>query len=437
MTGADALIQDFVAGRYVDRTTGKTIPCSLRKVVTTESTAGQEADLLAGLDLGERLGVVADEDTWEVLGQRVQSALPNAEPIVLKHPKADEHYTALLTEQARHLDGLVAVGSGTINDLCKYVTFQDGRACAVFATAPSMNGYVTSTASITRDGYKLSLPAHAPRGVFYDLKVLAAAPVRMIRAGFGDAVCRSSAQIDWLLSHRLLGTTYEQGPFDIQAAYEPTLLDNAEGLVTGDLAAMRSLTDMLTLGGFGVLFTHTSHSGSMAEHSISHYIDMFAKPHPRSLHGEQVGVATLTASRVQAKLLAMESLPPLQVRTIDEAAIRELHGKSGDAMVAVAKGKAFDPERTRAMNERLERTWPALRSELLSIMLPMERLLAAYTESGTPTTAAGIGVDPCFYRQAVLNARDVRDRWSFLDLGRRPGLARGVRKAGGVTWPRF
>ena len=50
MTGADPLIQEFVQGRYVDRTTGKTIPCSLQKVVTTESTQGQETELLSGLD---------------------------------------------------------------------------------------------------------------------------------------------------------------------------------------------------------------------------------------------------------------------------------------------------------------------------------------------------------------------------------------------------
>jgi len=421
-TGADPLIQEFVQGRYVDRTTGRTIPCSLQKVVTTETTEGREAELVSGLGLGERLGVVADENTWEVAGRRIQAALPNSVPIILDHPKADEKNAGILKEKSHHVDGLVAVGSGTINDLCKHVTFQDGRGCAVFGTAPSMNGYVTSTASITRDGYKLSLKSHAPRGVFYDLKVLAAAPLRMIRAGFGDAVCRSSAQVDWLLSHRLLGTTYEQGPFDIQAPYEPILLEKAEGLVKGDLEAVRALTDMLTLGGFGVLFTNTSHSGSMAEHSISHYIDMFADPHPGTLHGEQVGVATLTASRLQARILALETLPPLQVRRIDDEKIRRLHGKSGDEMVKVAHGKAFDAEATRVMNERLEREWPDLRSELLRIMLPLEKLLAAYAASGTPSTAGGLGLDPCFYHRAVLNARDVRDRWSILDMAGDLGL---------------
>ena len=91
-------------------------------------------------------------------------------------------------------------------------------------------------------------------------------------------------------------------------------------------------------------------------------------------------------------------------------------------MVKVAHGKAFDAEATRAMNERLAREWPALRSELQAIMLPLEKLLAAYAASGTPSTASGLGIEPCFYRQAVLNARDVRDRRSILDLAGDLGL---------------
>ena len=50
---------------------------------------------------------------------------------------------------ARSLGVGVAVGSGTVNDLCKYVTAMDGRSYCVFATAPSMDGYTSTTASIT------------------------------------------------------------------------------------------------------------------------------------------------------------------------------------------------------------------------------------------------------------------------------------------------
>ena len=37
-------------------------------------------------------------------------------------------------------------------------------------------------------------------------------------AGFGDCLCRSTAQIDWWTSHRLFATRYSQTPYALQAA---------------------------------------------------------------------------------------------------------------------------------------------------------------------------------------------------------------------------
>src|SRR5437660_675318 len=149
-------------------------------------------------------------------------------------------------------DAVVAVGSGTINDLCKYTAAQDGKPYAVFATAPSMNGYTSQNAAITVGGHKKSLPAAGPAGVFMDLAVLSAAPTRMIRAGLGDSLCRSTAQADWLLSHCLLGTPYRRAPFALLAEDEPVLLDDPQALFHGDSEAMRALARTLVLSGLGM-----------------------------------------------------------------------------------------------------------------------------------------------------------------------------------------
>ena len=54
------------------------------------------------------------------------------------------------------------------------------------------------------------------------------------------------------------------------------------------------IVPVLTLCGLGVCFTGVSHHGSMGEHQVSHWIDMFAgKGHPGTTHGQQVGVASL------------------------------------------------------------------------------------------------------------------------------------------------
>ena len=140
---------------------------------------GTRGGLVAALGLGRRLAVVSDPATHEVLGARVERALagPRERRLVRARRAAARRRgdrRSACAPQLRAADALVAVGSGTINDLCKYAAAQDGKPYAVFATAPSMNGYTSMNAAITVDGHKKSLPAVAARGVFIDLEVLAA-----------------------------------------------------------------------------------------------------------------------------------------------------------------------------------------------------------------------------------------------------------------------
>ena len=97
--------------------------------LVADSLAGAEAELVAGAGprapAGRGRRTRTPGRSW---AGGCAAALPGAEPIVLDHPKADEATADLLQERTRHADALIAVGSGTINDLCKYVTHRTGRA---------------------------------------------------------------------------------------------------------------------------------------------------------------------------------------------------------------------------------------------------------------------------------------------------------------------
>jgi glycerol-1-phosphate dehydrogenase [NAD(P)+] len=198
----------------------------------------------------------------------------------------------------------VAVGAGTINDLCKHAAATDGNPYVAFATAPSMNGYTSMNAAISVAGHKKTLPARAPLGVFIDLGVFAAAPPRMIRSGLGDSLCRSTAQADWVLSSicaaRPIATPRSRcsPPTRPRCSTRPKRSRRR-------LDAMRVLARTLVLSGLGMTICGGSYPASQGEHLISHYIDMFA-PAGRAeyFHGEQVGVATLTMARIQEAMLA-------------------------------------------------------------------------------------------------------------------------------------
>ena len=417
----------LLRGDWPDPDGGPPIKVSVRAVVIERSLRGMEADVVAPLGLGRCLAVVSDATTHAILGERVEHALASLGtviPIVLDgQPHADADTVEKLRQACAQADGLVAVGSGTINDLCKYAAARSGKPYAVFATAPSMNGYTSMNAAITVDGHKKTLSATSPSGVFIDLEVLAAAPARMIRAGLGDSLCRSTAQADWLLSRHVRATPYRHAPFALLAADEPALLDEPEALLRGDLAAMGALARTLVLSGFGMTICGGSYPASQGEHLISHYIDMFA-PSGRDnyFHGEQVAVATLTMARIQEAMLA-DDPPRLRPTSATSAVLERRFGPEiGRSCWGEFEAKRLTPETAPVLERRVAEGWAGIRAEIGRAFIPAARIAAILERVGGPTGPAHIGVSPDFYADAVRHARFLRDRYTFLDLADESGL---------------
>jgi glycerol-1-phosphate dehydrogenase [NAD(P)+] len=417
----------LLSGDFRDPDDGQPLVAPIRSVVIEDSLAGREADLVGALDLGGRLAVVSDATTQRVMGRRIEQALgPIAEvqSIVLPdHPEPDLETVDRLCTATADADALVAVGSGTINDLCKYASASDGKPFAVFATAPSMNGYTSVNAAITVEGHKKSLPAQAASGVFFDLEVLAAAPVRLIRAGLGDSVCRCTAQADWLLAHLLLGRPYRAAPFALLAEDEPYLLDAPEALVGGDLEAIRRLVRTLVLSGFGMTLCGGSDPASQGEHLISHYADMMADPAwAQNFHGEQIGVTTLSMAGLQASLL---DGPPPRIRpsAIDEAALIEHFGPEvGRSCWQEFRQKRVDPGAAFQLNQRLAERWDEICQQIAAIHRPPQQLREILVRAGAATGPEALGWPRTFYGEAMQYARVIRNRYTFLDLAADGGV---------------
>ncbi|MCO5063292.1 MAG: sn-glycerol-1-phosphate dehydrogenase [Rhizobiaceae bacterium] len=420
--GWTELIDDIVDGHWTNPETGQAATVPYERIVIEESLDGAEADLIASLNLGKRLALVADHTTWDAMGSRVARAIGkicSIEAVILDHPHANLATAALLEDKLARFDGAVAVGSGTINDLTKFVTGRTGRRYAVFGTAGSMNGYTSTTASMTLDnGLKVSLPSHAPSGFFVDLKVSADAPHYLSASGFADCLVRSVAQIDWWMSHRLLGSLYSTVPYIIQEKDEVELNARAAGIATGDIAANGYLYRVLTLCGLGVSFTGMSNHGSMGEHQISHYIDCFAGPlHPGTLHGQQVGVATLTMARLQRRFLDSEKPPVIRPTRIDpDAMARRMGAEIAAQCHAEIQPKIFDERGADGINAKLADLWPSLRGELEAFAIPVAEMERLLRDAGGPMTAADLGLPVDFYREAVVHCREMRNRYSFLDI---------------------
>jgi glycerol-1-phosphate dehydrogenase [NAD(P)+] len=422
MADDDDTLSRVLAGRFPDPDAPGTLQVATRHVVIAPSLAGRAAELLqeAGI-AGQRLAVVSDPETQRVLGARVEIALAaqaRIDRIVLpSNPHPDDETVERVRTAALNSDALVAVGSGTINDVVKMAAFHLGKPYAVFGTAPSMNGYTSPTAAITVHGHKKSLPAAAARGVFLDTGVLAAAPARMIRAGLGDSLCRCTAQADWLLAHHLRGEPYRDAPFALLKEDEDALLAAPEALLSGERAAMERLARTLVLSGFGMAICGNSKPASQGEHLISHYADMLARPDwQQNLHGEQIAVTTLTMARLQQRALT-EPSPRLLPATATEAQLRAHFGDElGETCWTELTRKQPNDSAMESINRRLAADWPGIRAQIASVTRPAQQLHDILRRAGAPTTPADLGWPAAFYRDAVLHARCIRDRWTFLDF---------------------
>ena len=220
------------------------------------------------------------------------------------------------------------------------------------------------------------------------------------------------------MSHLLFDTPYTETPYTLLAYDEPAMIDNASRMLSGDLDALGMLTRISAIMGLGTRFTDTTHSGSMAEHQISHYIDMFAgSQHPGSSHGEQVGVGTITMSALQNELVARETAPVITPTVIPEAELHRRFGKdTATNMINETKKKAIDERMADELNSRFEREWPSIREQLRAVMVPYDELRQSMNDAGCAITASDLGLDGSFYRDAVTYARFIRDRFCVLDI---------------------
>ncbi len=416
------ILNDLAAGRWRHPVTGERVTIPIAAIAIRDTLDGAEPDLMAALGFADKtLAVVSDRFTHDALGSRIVRRLEAAhmvvDDVVWRDPRCSDAGAEELRRLTRNAEAVIAVGSGTVNDSVKYATFQDKKPFATFPTSP-MTAHFTGTASVSFGGFKKSLTTHDPKGVFVDLEVLRSCPKRLTWSAYADVVCRTTAQVDWLLSHRLLGTPYRDTAYHLLAIDEAKLLDSADRVAAGEFEAIAMVTRMNGLMGLGTSFGRTTHCGSMAEHMLSHYIDMFAgDAHPGSHHGEQVGVATLVMSRLQHRILDRDAPPALRPTRMDRDAIEARFGPDlAAACLDQFEAKRLSPAKADALNQDLADRWPDLVSELRPLMLAVEKIEDSLRRVSAPVSAEQLGLSVPFWQDAVRYARFTRDRFTMLDV---------------------
>lgn len=258
--------------------------------------------------------LVADENTYRALGESVDKTLraqgADVVTVVLKGEEvlANEHYLVrVFLNYDRKARTFLAVGSGTITDIARFTSHRVGRGFISLPTAPSVDGFTSIGAPLVVGGLKQTIICQPPLAVFADLPTLAAAPRRMIAAGFGDLVGKYISIADWKLGRLLWSERYDEDIAGRMLGAAQDIAAHVQDIASGSVESIRILMDGLIESGFGMLeFGNTSPAGG-AEHHMAHHWEMMMLSDHRhaALHGAKVGIASIIAADWYAQLQKM------------------------------------------------------------------------------------------------------------------------------------
>lgn len=410
------MIQDIVEnGMYI---TGKGhIEIPIKEIIINKDITQDIDQYIEGLNLGKKILLVSDRNTYKILGEQVCHLINSSFSIRLHvfegDIKADIQHVEYLIPMCEDIDFVIAVGSGTINDICKLASYRKKIPYIICGTAPSMNGYCSANASISINGFKESIQAHMPYAVYMDSKILAQSPLRMIRSGVGDTLCSATCKLDWKLSHLIWGTDYLNEPFNLIEAEERILVSNMKGVIEQDYEAIEALTRILILSGIGMYIAGGSYPASQAEHMIAHTFSMLKKAQsvPFTFHGEEIAVTTLTMAKIQEELLKVDIV---QLSKNSDTGIfrNSFNDVIEKEFIEISKQKQDEFKKIAKID------WIDIKKEIQNTKnhLNYEAIHHCLKIIGAPKAPENLGWNAQDYSQAVVFAPYSRKRFTFLDL---------------------
>ncbi len=373
------------------------------------------------------ISVVGDIRTHQIAGSQIcqrlrlrQYQINSIEIADVKDqsPVCDEKTVHGLMDQLRSAESdlVIAVGSGVINDLCKWSCFELGIPYVVFATAASMNGYAAANVAAKVEGVKILIKAKAPIAVFADAEIIENAPFEMTAAGFGDIIARFQSQTDWVLNNFLFGEYYCGYCAEMIKQLEPYYLEHPEKLQDRDSEAIRALFASLFYSGIAMTLVGTSAPASGGEHLFSHTLDMMteldAKQH--DLHGRQVGLGVLFSAVLYEKILKIDQ--PI-IRSMPASIDLSFWSKSSIAQ-AVNKQYELKKSHLQTVYDKLEQPalWSELKHKLRSLAVSPEKIRTYLVQSGSAVTLKDIGCSKTRALDALLHMHQIRQRFTVIDL---------------------
>lgn len=410
-----------------------------KDIVFGTDVLDKTGELFARMFPGARVLVVADGNTFAAAGEAVVASLKAAgiefaeEPYVF--PGTPTLYAGYenvekLREHIRPLENTVvcSIASGTLNDIAKLASGELGRKYMNVCTAPSVDGYAAFGASISKDGFKITRSCPAPTALVADLRVIAAAPQRLIATGYGDLIEKIPAGADWILADELGIEPIDDYVWSLVQGPLRGALADPERIGAGDAEAITGLAEGNIMSGLAMQAAQSSRPASGAGHQFSHVWEMEGHGldwEPPLSHGMKVGVGTVASCAIWEEALKID-MDALDVDAIVAAAKtdKEIEAKVrgllipriADEAVKHSIEKNLQGDELRARIAAIREAWPRIVARVKDQLITADEVVDRLKKVGAPYHPEMIGIDMARFRETHIKAQTIRNRYTVLDL---------------------
>lgn len=383
--------------------------------------------------------LVSDTNTYRALGQRIEAALTQAGlPVLSLVLEGDE----VIADEKRLIEVMVktppvdqvfvAIGSGTITDIARYVSFRTRNPFISAPTAASVDGFLSTGAPLVVGGVKDTFKAQGPIGVFADLPTLMDAPPELRAAGFGDVIGKTTALADWRLGHLLWGEPHDPAIDRRVRGAMASCCEAVDDIASGSESGIRYLFDALIETGLCMLDFGDSRPASGSEHHCSHNWEMqlLRENKPAILHGAKVGYASMLIAQLYDKIRALSQddarrlaeNAPFAGHEAEIADIQRAYGTGADAVRRIQEPfLALTEADYRQLQQRIVENWPTIR-EIADTVLPASTVAALLNTVGGPTDWRTLGLEEHMVEPALLYGHYLRNRFTVIKLCRMLGI---------------
>lgn len=348
---------------------GKNHKVNIENIVVQKEVTKNKTKIFEMINKGN-LFFVADNNTYKACGENLLKVLKEENYNITEYifqgsnpliPN-EESVGRLLIEIPKNASLIIAAGSGTINDLCRFLSYKTNVPYIIFATAPSMDGYASTVSPLIVEKFKKTFEATYPKSIIADTEILRKAPLDMIHAGFGDILGKYTSLTDWELSKYVNNEYYCETTVKLVEKARNMCVENAEKISRRSEEVIKHLTEALIISGIAISFVGNSRPASGAEHHIAHFweIEAISKNKPHPLHGNSVGVGTVIVSMIYR---LMKNNIPKEISPVDPEYLISLHEKVGST---------YDPKE--------------------------------------------LGISKELFRESIIHAREIRNRYTILQL---------------------